>query len=704
MTDDDTFAAAVRAFDRTAAAVTELLAAATVERADVQARFPIEEWPQLPLERYALGLDQSDQDKPPYCQLIEFRTPAIGSMKGGSSAKHIMFWHRSGEWRMAKPLHGMPPDEAWQRLRGEFVAGFRHVEEGAWDRLDSLPILQYGPALVTKTFATYFPASFLPIYSAAHLRHFIATVGGTPAPGAATWRLNRHLRKILSERPEVDGWQPDELAALLYDAFDPRPAVPTMLKVAPGAQAVWWPDCRDDGYIYVGWDTLGDLAQFKNDAELRDALEQTHRSRPAYHLSLAGLLLRYRDLQPGDLVVANRGLSEILAVGQVTDDGYSYDASREEGRHRVAVVWDETYAQRLESEQGGWRQTFGKVSQQLWKTIKAGRQITSDVVPDTAGAVDPPADVKRVLDALERKGQVILYGPPGTGKTRLALSAALALSGFADAIEAAPVDRDEAIGKLLADERVTMVTFHPSYDYGDFVEAYKPTPAPAPGGGLSLALTAGTFHTVCTAAGKRPDEQFLLVIDEINRGDLPRIFGELVTLLETDKRGFAVTLPVSNAPFVVPSNVRIIGTMNTADRSVGHLDWAIRRRFAFVEVPPDEEVVSGSIGALNLGAFLTELNSRLTLNLGTDHCIGHAYLLAGGEPLGTESQLSAVFYDDIVPLLEDYTLGRAELMREILGRLLDPETGRPVRHMAPADLVIDLAAEFGGVDSEDVDG
>jgi 5-methylcytosine-specific restriction protein B len=289
----------------------------------------------------------------------------------------------------------------------------------------------------------------------------------------------------------------------------------------------------------------------------------------------------------------------------------------------------------------------------------------------------------------------------GTGKTRMAINAAFAIADRTNAIAADDATREAAFATLVKSGQVRLVTFHPSYGYEDFVEGYKPSRT-ATGPGLTLTLTDGLFHSLCTAATREPDRKFLLIIDEINRGDLPRILGELITCLENDKRGLPVTLPISQRTFVIPKNLWIVGTMNTADRSVSHLDAAIRRRFAFLPVLPDSDVVAGAIGPLDLGMFFDALNTRIRTYLDPDHQLGHAYLLRDGEPVATEQDLAAVVAHGIVPLLEDYCLGRTELLRQLLGRLVDPDTGR-LAVMAPQDLVGALTDEFAGSQHNDPD-
>ncbi|MCM2417743.1 AAA family ATPase [Streptomyces sp. RKAG293] len=677
-------------FDRSGAAEDQALA--EDERKRVLTEFPLQEWPTLPLERYALGLDPAGSLMT-YCRLMEFGVPRLGSIKGGSAAKHIMYRHNSGEWRVAAPLRNLQQQDAWAQLRGQYVQAFEAAAAGDFEALDDLDVLRFGPALVTKSLATYFPEHFLPVYSSDHLRRFLTLLGAAPERDAPTWRLNRKLRELVRSRPEFEAWTGHEVMHFLYQDFDPRPRQRTIWKIAPGERGRLWQDCLEGAFICVAWDEVGDLGQYQSDSELKQALDVAGPDNTGGSLSTARRLLAFRDLEAGDRVVANRGVSEILATGTVTG-GYRFDPDRSQFQHLVPVHWDTSHAQVLAKPQHGWRSTFAKVDPERFAKFTARRagSAATGSSPNGAQPLELPEEVQGVLDALQRKGQVILHGPPGTGKTRLALNVALALGGRADAITADSAPRAEALADVLTGERVRLVTFHPSYGYEDFVEGFKPDLS-AVGPGLTLALSDGLFHTLCQAATAQPEHTFLLVIDEINRGDLPRIFGELITLLEMDKRGLPVTLPISKRSFSVPPNLRIIGTMNTADRSTSHLDAAIRRRFAFLPVAPDPDAVSGTVGPLDLAAFFESLNTRITRHLDADHQIGHAYLLCASGPIATEGELAAAFHHEVIPLLEDYCLGRADLLHQILGRLVDADTGRPSL-MTPQDLVAALATEF----------
>lgn len=240
---------------------------------------------------------------------------------------------------------------------------------------------------------------------------------------------------------------------------------------------------------------------------------------------------------------------------------------------------------------------------------------------------------------------------------------------------------------------VRLCTFHPAYGYEDFLEGYRPQTYQ---GQLVFEQRAGIFKRLCVDAAARPDRRFYLVIDEINRGDIPRIFGELLTLLERDKRGQTVQLPLSGEPFSVPSNVYVIGTMNTADRSIALLDTALRRRFGFVELLPDPDILGDAVlASIPLGPWLAALNRRILAHIGRDARnlqIGHAYLLEGEHPVRDFTHFARIVQDDLIPLLEEYCYEDYAALARILGDDLVDEVSQRVRDelFAPvrrADLV-----------------
>ncbi|SES74571.1 AAA family ATPase [Hymenobacter actinosclerus] len=251
--------------------------------------------------------------------------------------------------------------------------------------------------------------------------------------------------------------------------------------------------------------------------------------------------------------------------------------------------------------------------------------------------------------ALARRRNLLLQGPPGTGKTFLARRLAWLALGTTDAA------------------RIELVQFHPSYSYEDFVQGFRPD---SQGG---FRLRDGLLVEFCRRASLEPERPYFLLIDELNRGNVARIFGELLLLLEADKRGpaHAVRLPYAPAgspPFFVPENVFVIGTMNLADRSLAPLDYALRRRFAFVSLRPEfGEPLRALLAAQGVPADLISLlTTRLTaLNqtiaddpeLGPDFCVGHSYFCQPPtNPAEVPEWLRLILEQEIGPLLDDYWL------------------------------------------------
>lgn len=256
---------------------------------------------------------------------------------------------------------------------------------------------------------------------------------------------------------------------------------------------------------------------------------------------------------------------------------------------------------------------------------------------------DQPKEENEVITNITEKKMdlmpknIIFYGPPGTGKTYHCLELIKDLCGE---------DRDKYC---------RFITFHQSYSYEDFIEGIRPN---LNSHELVYELKDGVFKEMCIRAKEDPGNNYFLIIDEINRGNLSKIFGELITLIEEDKRGkISVVLPYSRNSFTVPENLYIIGTMNTADRSIALIDIALRRRFIFEEILPDYALLKSGMKELELDKLLENINERIASLVDRDHMIGHSYFLKVKD-LQTEEEkvnkLRDVWYYEIIPLMQEY--------------------------------------------------
>ncbi|WP_327353096.1 McrB family protein [Streptomyces sp. NBC_01304] len=695
---------AIAAFDRDSQQT--VLDEMNTQAEEIRHAFPWEEWPDLPLERYALGLGDSKQTRP-YCYLMEFGTNVLGSIAGGSAMKHLIFWRaQEGSWWHDSRYPDA--DQAWAAIRSGLIEAVTAAREGRVADIDNIEAVRSGPALVAKTLRVYAPETSLAVYAADWVRHFIARLTGEPVPKLERFALQARLQSLIAER--FPGWSPDLAVQFLYWWADPSKIRQTV-KIAAGHGGELWGECRAGGYIAIGWDEVPDLRSYTDKDEFLTAftaaLSETYNGHKSKISAKANEVWKLLSLRPGDLVVANKGTSEILGVGRVTDEGYVWRPERPDHRHTVSVEWDESYAGRLDEPERSWATvTVKDVPASLWAKIRRGRSTQADSEPapeaEVVGSQPLDTELQRIADALERRGQAVLFGPPGTGKTYTALRCAVRwlgeLSGALPDVDpyAEPGSRayGETLDALTAAGRLTVVTFHPNYGYEEFVEGFRPV-SPKGGTGLALDRVDGVFKRVCATAAADPEHPHLVVIDELNRGNLPKIFGELITLLEKDKRGRSVTLPLCGEPFSVPRNVYVIGTMNTADRSIRMVDAAIRRRFAFLELLPDSGPLQGChVDQLHLADLLDVLNERIRTRLDREKQIGHAFLLPNGAPVDSVAELAAIVRSEILPLLQEYAYDDYTLLAEFLGEeLVDPEA-HTLREKSDEGLVAALYTEL----------
>ena len=328
---------------------------------------------------------------------------------------------------------------------------------------------------------------------------------------------------------------------------------------------------------------------------------------------------------------------------------------------------------------------------------------------------------KHIMDYPEIVKNMILYGPPGTGKTYITATYAVLICGWYTLDTLKNMNHSkimEIYHELEQEGRIGFTTFHQSYGYEDFIEGIRPVldkektdaqnqseeQKSEKSRNLEYTMEAGVFKAFCEKAKEESEKPYVFIIDEINRGNISRIFGELITLIEESKRkGEAdersVILPYSGLPFNVPSNVYIIGTMNTADRSIALLDTALRRRFSFVEMMPDTEVLkdikievpkmpdavdkkagnastagektgnaAGNEGKIiiDVQKLLEIINQRIEVLYDREHTIGHAYF-CGLKENATLDGLKNIFKKSVLPLLQEYFFDDYEKIAMVLG-------------------------------------
>ena len=260
----------------------------------------------------------------------------------------------------------------------------------------------------------------------------------------------------------------------------------------------------------------------------------------------------------------------------------------------------------------------------------------------------------------------ILYGPPGTGKTYNSVFYSVGI-----------IEKNESIFKLKNDDKVfkkfkeykdknliKFITFHQSYGYEDFIEGIRPY-LKEESKDLKYTLHSGIFKDMCKRAKNDKENNYVLVIDEINRGNISKIFGELISLIESSKREgekeeVEVILPYSKEKFTIPKNLYIIGTMNTADRSIALLDIALRRRFYFMEIMPEYSILK-EVEDIKVNLLLSSINEKIEFLLDREHTIGHSYFLN----ISTFEELVKVFKNSIIPLLQEYFYDDFEKIKTI---------------------------------------
>lgn len=671
-------------------------------------KFKLDELDKMDIKRYIVQKDNyPDIYDEAFIYELERGKKIGGGIGGRNASKSYIYMDRTGKYCIGagnnkRYVEGIELETEYRKLMSKIKKAIELANDSKYEDIENLNIPIFKTMLL-KILAIYLPDKFLDIYSKDKLVE-LGKIVGVKSDIDSIVELNAVITETLRNVPELANLGNIEITGYLYSKIPDPKRKPTYWSLGHnyGGQDMLG-DFKNDSKICIGYvkenleDVIGDIKLLEEYLVSIDASDNERR-----------ILKQFSSIKAGDIIFLKASFTRgekgkttvyrIDAVAKVLEDvkeGYEFD---KELGHCVKVEFLDYKP--VEIEGINYIGTLVKVSnKEILEVIYTALKGDSKVVVAKLGKSDDvPISVIDDDSLDESPKNFILYGPPGTGKTYNVIDKALEI--IEEDYSEIKDSREKVLNRykqLVESGQIEFCTFHQSYGYEEFVEGLKSDGNGnfIPEDGVLKRIALRAAYDELKKEGKkeasneeeltyeykkdkvlkyincekvfRNNKKYVLIIDEINRGNISKIFGELITLLEEDKRigttnHVTVNLPYTKDHFALPSNLYIIGTMNTSDKSIAQIDIALRRRFNFIEMMPSYDDL-GEIDGIELDKLLETMNKRIEFLLDRDHLIGHAYLARVNNMI----ELQDTMRNKIIPLIQEYFYGDNEKVGMALG-------------------------------------
>lgn len=666
--------------------------------------FPSEKIQQLKIEEYVVGKinpNTGSKNENTFCYRLEYGFPGFGSIKGTPNDKYGIYCNQKTQEYVYDFNKYDSSTSAFESIKSQIItileAGKKVKSDNNWNEMARVMEGEFDIRrhIRSKILAVYYPETFLRIHSEKNAHFILEKMYGIPEEKIpeGLFLKQKKILELKNQNPITKKWSMNKYSRFIWDAkeeiqknYDIKNNFSSLKNdfkvwvVRAGKKGEQEKDALDKNVVTIGWNDFDDLSTFQNKNEIVKKYSQI---RPDIKLQSVesmsnSIWLFTKQIRQGDLVFIPLVSTDkqFVAIGQVNGD-YQYTQITKDVKHIRKVIWldkkfpissftKEVIAQLgrpptvYEIKDNETKESILNVLEKKGIIFYAKDKQNDDKgnnFPEKSISIDdlvgetyfPKEWIEEIEQLLNEKKQIIFYGPPGTGKTFFA----------------------KKFAKYFTKENYDIIQFHPSYSYEDFIEGIKPSiDEYGKLGGFSRQ--EGFFKKFVKKCHDNPQNKFLLIIDEINRGNISRIFGELIYLLEY--RDDKITLTYSpEEKFSIPKNLYIIGTMNSADRSISFVDYALRRRFLFFEFYPDlhnsnilrkwfEDNEPSKLHSENIIKMLEDINKVITDKLGREYQIGQSYFMKSNMD---KKSLERIITYAILPLVEQYFFGKKERIDEI---------------------------------------